>query len=112
MQLPADPAGFRQQVWFRDLTQGTDRLDLAGGFADEQIAENFLSSSADGAWVMDRVRAQVGPASTRVRSSTRTRDRGLSANPRASGELSPMRSISRSGNASSAAACGCLRHSA
>ena len=27
--LPADPAGFRQQVWFRDLGGAADRLDLA-----------------------------------------------------------------------------------
>ncbi len=32
-----------------------DRLDLAGPFADERIAENFLSTSPDGRWVMDRV---------------------------------------------------------
>ena len=43
--LPGDPAGLRQQVWVRDLEAGTDRLDLDGPFADERIAENFLSSS-------------------------------------------------------------------
>jgi len=53
--LPADPAGFRHQVWFRDLDGGPDRLDLAGGFADERIAEHHLSASPDGRWVMDRV---------------------------------------------------------
>jgi prolyl oligopeptidase len=51
----ADPAGFRQQVWFRELGGAPDHVDLAGGFADEQIAENFLSASPDGRWVMDRV---------------------------------------------------------
>ena len=47
--LCADPAGFRQQVWFRELGGAADRLDFADGFADEVIAENFLSASADGA---------------------------------------------------------------
>jgi prolyl oligopeptidase len=51
----ADPAGFRQQVWFRELGGAPDQVDLAGGFADERIAENKLSASPDGGWVMDRV---------------------------------------------------------
>jgi prolyl oligopeptidase len=61
----ADPAGFRQQVWFRELgnTSGAqDRIDLAEGFADEQIAEHYLSASADGHWVMDRVQKGDGGA--------------------------------------------------
>jgi prolyl oligopeptidase len=58
--LPGDPAGLRQQVWFRDLGAGTDRLDLDGPFADPQIAENFLSSSRDGRWVLDRVQKGDG----------------------------------------------------
>jgi prolyl oligopeptidase len=58
--LPGDPAGFRQQVWYRDLDTGADRLDLDGPFADEQIAENFLSSSPDGHWVLDRVQKGDG----------------------------------------------------
>ena len=53
--LCADPAGFRKQVWFRDLGDPGDRLDLAGPFADERIAEHRLSASPDGRWVMDRV---------------------------------------------------------
>ena len=53
--LCADPAGFRKQVWFRDLGDPADRLDLAGPFADERIAEHRLSASPDGRWVMDRV---------------------------------------------------------
>src|ERR1700729_1139311 len=53
--LCADPAGFRKQVWFRDLGNPGDRLDLAGPFADERIAEHRLSASPDGRWVMDRV---------------------------------------------------------
>jgi prolyl oligopeptidase len=56
----ADPAGFRQQVWFREFGDATDRVDLAGGFADEQIAENNLSVSPDGRWVMDRVQKGDG----------------------------------------------------
>jgi prolyl oligopeptidase len=58
--LCADPAGFRQQVWLREAGGGPDRLDLAGRFADEQIAENFLSASPDGRWVMDRVQKGDG----------------------------------------------------
>jgi prolyl oligopeptidase len=56
----ADPAGFRQQVWFRDLGDTGDQLDFAGPFADERIAENYLSSSPDGRWVMDRVQKGDG----------------------------------------------------
>ena len=56
----ADPAGFRQQVWFRELSGAPDHLDLSGGFADERIAENFLSASPDGRWVMDRVQKGDG----------------------------------------------------
>jgi prolyl oligopeptidase len=54
----ADPAGFRQQVWFRELGGSPDHVDLAGGFADKRIAENKLAASPDGRWVMDR--AQKG----------------------------------------------------
>jgi prolyl oligopeptidase len=56
----ADPAGFRQQVWFRELGDAPDRVDLPGGFADEQIAENYLSVSPDGRWLMDRVQKGDG----------------------------------------------------
>lgn len=56
----ADPAGFRQQVWFREIGGAQDRLDVAGGFADEVIAENFLSPSPDGRWLMDRVQKGDG----------------------------------------------------
>jgi prolyl oligopeptidase len=56
----ADSAGFRQQVWFRELGDMPDRLDLAGPFADERIAENKLSASPDGRWVMDRVQKGDG----------------------------------------------------
>jgi prolyl oligopeptidase len=56
----ADPEGFRQQVWFREFGGGPDHVDLAGGFADEQIAENYLSASPDGRWAMDRVQKGDG----------------------------------------------------
>jgi prolyl oligopeptidase len=58
--LCADPAGFQQQVWFRESGDSADRLDLTGPFADERIAENFLSTSPDGRWVMDRVQKGDG----------------------------------------------------
>src|SRR5919199_1534545 len=50
------------------------------------------------------VRAHVGPASTRVRSSTRTPASGRSPRGSGSGALSPMRMISISGNDAMAAA--------
>jgi prolyl oligopeptidase len=56
----ADPAGFRQQVWFRELGGAPDHVDLAAGFADDRIAENKLSASPDGRWVMDRVQRGDG----------------------------------------------------
>ena len=56
----ADPEGFRQQVWYRGLGREQDRLDVPRGFADEVIAENFLSASPDGRWVMDRVQKGDG----------------------------------------------------
>ncbi len=56
----ADPAGFRQQVWYRDLGGAPDRVDLAGGFADEQIAEHHLSASPGGRWLLDRVQKGDG----------------------------------------------------
>ncbi len=56
----ADSAGFRQQVWLREVGGTPDRVDLASGFADERIAENYLSTSSDGRWVMDRVQKGDG----------------------------------------------------
>jgi len=56
----ADPAGFRQQVWVREFGHAPDQADLAGGFADERIAEHYLSVSPDGKWVMDRVQKGDG----------------------------------------------------
>ena len=58
--LIADPAGFQQQVWFRDLGEAADRLDIPDGVADELIAENVLSTSHDGRWLMDRVQKGDG----------------------------------------------------
>ncbi|WP_165821197.1 prolyl oligopeptidase family serine peptidase [Nocardioides gansuensis] len=56
----ADPAGFRQQVWLREIGGAQHRLDVAEGFADEVIAENVLSASLDGRWLMDRVQKGDG----------------------------------------------------
>jgi prolyl oligopeptidase len=56
----ADPAGFRQQVWFRDLGSTADRLDFPDGVADEGIAENVVTASPDGRWVMDQVQKGDG----------------------------------------------------
>jgi prolyl oligopeptidase len=56
----ADPAGFRQQVWFHEIGAPPDRVESVGTFADERIAENFLSASPDGRWVMDRVQKGDG----------------------------------------------------
>jgi len=56
----ADPAGFVQQVWLREFGGAPDRVDLAGGFADARIAENYLSTCPDGRWVMDRVQTGDG----------------------------------------------------
>ena len=56
----ADPAGFTQQVWFRESGDAPDHVDLTDGFADERIAEHFLSASPDGRWVMDRVQKGDG----------------------------------------------------
>jgi prolyl oligopeptidase len=56
----ADPAGFRQQVWFHEIGGAQDRVDVARGFADELIAENLLSASPGGRWLMDRVQKGDG----------------------------------------------------
>ena len=49
---------FFEEVWFHEIDGTTDRQDLAGVFADDRIVENFLASSPDGRWVLDR--AQKG----------------------------------------------------
>jgi prolyl oligopeptidase len=58
--VPDEDLGFNQDVWFHRLgdSPGDDRRELAGVFADNRITENFLSSSADGRWVIDH--AQKG----------------------------------------------------
>ena len=56
----ADPAGLRQQVWFHELGGAGDRPDVPEGFADAEIAENFLTASPDGRWLMDRVQKGDG----------------------------------------------------
>lgn len=58
--VPDDPAGFHQRVRFREIGDTSDRVDLAGPFADARIAENFLASSPDGRWVLDRVQKGDG----------------------------------------------------
>ena len=50
---------FFEEVWLHEIGSTTeDRQDLADVFADNRIVENFLSSSPDGRWVLDR--AQKG----------------------------------------------------
>lgn len=58
--VPDDELGFNQEVWFHQLGESPneDRRELAGVFADNRIAENFVLSSADGRWVINR--AQKG----------------------------------------------------
>lgn len=54
---PDGDVGFYQEVWYHPLSDSLDEdhRELAGVFADNRIAENFLSASPDGHWVMDRV---------------------------------------------------------
>ena len=52
---------FYQEVWYHPLgSAGDDRRELSAVFADDRIAENFLSASPDGRWVMDRVQKGDG----------------------------------------------------
>jgi len=54
-----EEAEFFEEVWFHEIGGTTDDCqDLAGVFADARIVENFLSSSPDGRWALDR--AQKG----------------------------------------------------
>jgi prolyl oligopeptidase len=56
---PDEDMEFFEEIWFHEIGGGADdRRELAGVFADDRIVENFLSSSPDGRWVMDR--AQKG----------------------------------------------------
>ena len=59
-ERPQEDLVFFQEVWFHELGTTEDRRDLAGVFADERIAENVVSSSPDGRWVMDRVQRGDG----------------------------------------------------
>jgi prolyl oligopeptidase len=61
-ERPAGDAGFYQEVWYHPLRGALedDRRELAGVFTDNRIAENFLSTSPDGRWVMDRVQKGDG----------------------------------------------------
>jgi prolyl oligopeptidase len=56
----ADGSGFYQEVWFHELGTGTSRRELAGVFAEDRIAENFLFASPDGRWVIDLVQKGDG----------------------------------------------------
>ena len=59
-ERPDADLGFFQDVWFHDLDDHTDVRELSGCFADDRIAENFLSSSPDGRWVADMVQKGDG----------------------------------------------------
>jgi prolyl oligopeptidase len=54
--------GFYQDVWYHPLggSLEDDRRELSAVFTDDRIAENFLSASPDGQWVMDRVQKGDG----------------------------------------------------
>jgi len=58
--VPEADQEFFQDVAFHDLGSGALTVELTGVFADNRIAENFLSSSPDGRWVMDRVQKGDG----------------------------------------------------
>ncbi|HKA67845.1 MAG TPA: prolyl oligopeptidase family serine peptidase [Actinomycetes bacterium] len=59
---PEHDVDFYQEVWYHPLgnSLADDRRELSAVFADDRIAENFLSSSPDGLWVMDRVQKGDG----------------------------------------------------
>lgn len=61
-ERPDKDVGFYQEVWYHPLgaSAGGDRRELSAVFADDRIAENFLSASPDGLWVMDRVQKGDG----------------------------------------------------
>jgi prolyl oligopeptidase len=58
--VPDADLGFYQEVWFHELGTDDSRRELAGVFADDRIAENFLSASPDGRWAMDLVQKGDG----------------------------------------------------
>ncbi len=59
-ERPEEDLPFFQEIWFHEVGGIDDRRDLRGVFADDRIAESFLSSSHDGRWVMDRVQRGDG----------------------------------------------------
>jgi prolyl oligopeptidase len=61
-ERPGGDVDFYQEVWYHPLGDSLedDHRELAGVFADNRIAENFLSASPDGQWVMDRVQKGDG----------------------------------------------------
>src|SRR3954465_13566510 len=52
--------GFYQEVRFHEAGTDESHRELAGVFAEDRIAENFLSASPDGRWVMDLVQKGDG----------------------------------------------------
>ena len=58
--VPDADLGFYQEVWFHELGTDAGRRELAGLFAEDRIAENFLHASPDGRWVMDLVQKGDG----------------------------------------------------
>ena len=61
-ECPDGDVAFYQEVWYHPLGSSgeDDSRELAGRFADNRIAENVLSASPDGQWVMDRVKKGDG----------------------------------------------------
>jgi prolyl oligopeptidase len=61
-ERPGDDAAFYQEIWYHPLGGSLegDHRELAGVFADDRIAENYLNASPDGQWVMDRVQRGDG----------------------------------------------------
>src|SRR3954447_15156518 len=58
--VPDADVGFYQEVWFHAFGTDESHRELAGVFAEDRIAENFLSASPDGRWVMDLVQKGDG----------------------------------------------------
>ena len=61
-ERPESDLGFFQDVWFHQLGMplAHDTRELSGVFIDNRIAENFLATSPDGRWVIDRVQRGDG----------------------------------------------------
>lgn len=59
-QVAEGEFGFFQDVAFHDLASGRTEVELTGVFADNRIAESFLSTSPDGRWVQDFVQRGDG----------------------------------------------------